>query len=233
MTGAPLQVLTVRQPWATAILELGKDVENRTWTVRHRGPLVIHAAATSSRAAVHRALASGYFAAGPPARPLPTGSLLGVAQLVDVHSDTHCLDRHGPSRCSPWAMPGHHHWQLASPRTYATAVPAGGRLGLWRLDPDTAVELLPTHQEDPMATASTSTDPQGVCDAFNATHPVGTPVRYWPGVREGAGRDSRTRSRAWVIGGHSAVVSVDGHAGGIALTHVQPADAHTGGEAHA
>ena len=59
-------------------------------------------------------------------------------------------------------------------------------------------------------------------DDFNARYPVGTPVTYWPGLREGTGRESVTRSAAWsTLSGH-AVVCVEGYAGGIALTHVAP-----------
>ncbi|MBT8454170.1 MAG: hypothetical protein KJO40_19560 [Deltaproteobacteria bacterium] len=56
---------------------------------------------------------------------------------------------------------------------------------------------------------------------WNATVDVGTPIRYWPGRREGPGKLSRTRSPAWELGDGSPVVSVEGHAGGIALTHVE------------
>lgn len=38
-----MKCLSVRQPWAWAIFH-GKDVENRTWETKHRGPLLIHAA---------------------------------------------------------------------------------------------------------------------------------------------------------------------------------------------
>jgi hypothetical protein len=37
------RVLTVRQPWASAIIYAGNDVENRTWPTRYRGLLYIHA----------------------------------------------------------------------------------------------------------------------------------------------------------------------------------------------
>ena len=57
-------------------------------------------------------------------------------------------------------------------------------------------------------------------EQFNAHHRVGTPVLYWPGTREGDGRESVTRSPAWLMGGHSPVVTVDGYPGGIALTHI-------------
>jgi len=65
-------------------------------------------------------------------------------------------------------------------------------------------------------------------DQFNERVPVGTPVLFWPGVREGAGRESATRSAAWTLGGHTAVVLVEGYAGGIALTHVMPILPETG-----
>lgn len=50
--------------------------------------------------------------------------------------------------------------------------------------------------------------------------PIGTPVTYWPGVREGEGIKSVTRSNVWHMGG-SPVVLVRGRAGGIALTHIE------------
>lgn len=56
---------------------------------------------------------------------------------------------------------------------------------------------------------------------FTERHPIGTPVRYWPGLRKGEGRASTIRSRAWVMGGGHVVVKVDGYPGGISLTHVE------------
>lgn len=48
----------------------------------------------------------------------------------------------------------------------------------------------------------------------------GTAVRYWPGLREGQGAPSITRTPAWEVCGHP-VVSVEGYPGGIALTHIE------------
>ncbi|MFF7022958.1 hypothetical protein ACFY97_18395 [Streptomyces klenkii] len=61
-------------------------------------------------------------------------------------------------------------------------------------------------------------------EAWNAGHPIGTPVLAFPGAREDAPLKTRTRSKAWVLGGHTPVVKVDGHSGGIALTHVEDAE---------
>lgn len=57
-------------------------------------------------------------------------------------------------------------------------------------------------------------------EQFNEHVPIGTPVLYWPGERTGEGRRSVTRSAAWLLGGHTPVVLVDGYPGGIALSHV-------------
>jgi ASCH domain len=41
-----VRVLSIQQPWAWAIVEGHKRVENRTWTTPYRGPVLIHAAVT-------------------------------------------------------------------------------------------------------------------------------------------------------------------------------------------
>jgi hypothetical protein len=47
-------------------------------------------------------------------------------------------------------------------------------------------------------------------------------VLAWPGVRdEGKPLRTRTRSSAWLTGAGDPIVSVEGHAGGIALTHIE------------
>ncbi|MFF2475142.1 hypothetical protein [Streptomyces sp. NPDC058066] len=59
---------------------------------------------------------------------------------------------------------------------------------------------------------------------FNAAYPVGSPVTAYPGCRPEDGDDERietvTRSRASVLGGHTAVVWVAGHSACIALSHI-------------
>lgn len=56
-------------------------------------------------------------------------------------------------------------------------------------------------------------------DDWNSSHPVGTEVVRYKRInprREPAGR-TKTRSEAWLMGGHTAVVMVDGIAGGVPL----------------
>ena len=49
-----MKALSIRQPWAWAILHAGKDVENRDWAdwnhgLKFRGPFLIHASAGMSK----------------------------------------------------------------------------------------------------------------------------------------------------------------------------------------
>ena len=62
---------------------------------------------------------------------------------------------------------------------------------------------------------------QQLVDIFNDAYPVGTPVRYWPVANEGEGVLSKTRSEAWLLSGHTAVVMVEGKSGAVAVAHVE------------
>lgn len=71
------------------------------------------------------------------------------------------------------------------------------------------------------------TDQQHATGQWNARYPIGTPVTAYPGARPeddptGERLTTRTRSEAQILGGHTAVVWVDGHGACIALTHVDP-----------
>lgn len=43
MRNLPERALSIRQPWAWAIIRAGKDVENRPKRLNYRGPICIHA----------------------------------------------------------------------------------------------------------------------------------------------------------------------------------------------
>lgn len=126
-----MKILTVRQPWATAIMAGGKTIENRVWMPRQLGRIAIHAGATPDR--------------GAPARvPMPTsprdfGAVLGTVMLVSAHAE-HSLSCHA-HHCSEneWAMWGEalgidrpvYHWMLRDPAQLLTPIPARGQLGFW------------------------------------------------------------------------------------------------------
>jgi hypothetical protein len=101
-----LPALSVRQPWAWLIVNGYKDVENRSWRTRHRGPLLIHAGASTSElyesiiAKIERRhgikMPKEYY-------------LGGIVGVVDVED---CKARTG----SPWHFRGAIGWVLSNPR---------------------------------------------------------------------------------------------------------------------
>lgn len=158
-----MRAITVRQPWAWAIVHGGKDVENRSRNIAgsYRGPVAIHAGLKLDGAAVlDRQIAreAGY---GSDWRPwveaLDFGAIIGVADLVDVHQCSLNLGCYYPAdvlgwvpalgidheyeTCSEWGMAGHHHLVFANPRALTTPIPAKGRLGLWTLSDDLAAQV--------------------------------------------------------------------------------------------
>jgi hypothetical protein len=134
---ATLRVLTVRQPWAWAIIHGGKDVENRVRSLGpYRGPVAIHAGvgpfAKDNDAS--RALRAAH--GTEVGTELVFGAVIGVVDLYGVHED--CSEPvegygYGPV-CSEWAMTDHHHLCLGDPRPLERPIPATGRLGLWHPD---------------------------------------------------------------------------------------------------
>src|SRR5262245_48609820 len=106
-----LYALTVRQPWAWAIIHGGKLIENRTTRIHYTGPVAIHAATSwSARGATDERIigaantwlaARGFILVGAddvsgllPERELPRGVIIGTVDLVGCHPDVGC--------CRPW-----------------------------------------------------------------------------------------------------------------------------------
>jgi hypothetical protein len=92
------KALSIRQPWAHAIIHLGKDIENRDWkhAPSYRGPILIHAALGCTREEYDGARDTigdlrniDYL---PDLADLPRGGIVGRARIVDV------VIEHG----SPW-----------------------------------------------------------------------------------------------------------------------------------
>lgn len=140
-----MRALTVRQPWAWAIIHGGKDVENRTRNVAggYRGPVAIHAGLTVDVAShehpeIERATidASYFLDLDDDRDPYPLGAFIGVVDLVNAHPSPP-----GSRCCTEWAEPGAHHLVLANPRPLPEPIPARGRLGLWTPDQDVVEQL--------------------------------------------------------------------------------------------
>jgi ASCH domain len=129
-----VKVLTVRQPWAWATIYGGKDVENRRWKTRHRGPLLIHAGMDvdpDGSALVLKTIADPYVFARPQSAWDARGAIIGLVFLADILTDS----------SSRWAIPGWYHWALEFPSPIDPPIPHRGRPGLWA-PPATVVRAL-------------------------------------------------------------------------------------------
>lgn len=80
------KIISIRQPWATLIVHGVKDIENRSWATRYRGPVLVHA---SLRPSIYSlADVARQFGIDLPQVELPLGGIVGITNIID------CVDAH-------------------------------------------------------------------------------------------------------------------------------------------
>lgn len=130
-----MKALSVRQPWAWAILHAGKRHENRSWKTNYRGPLLIHASLKADDEAAWSFVEDRCEALRPnsifilPRKSVDYGGIVGVVDVIDCVSESN----------SPWFF-GPHALVLANPRP-CEFLPWKGRLGLFDV-PDELIKVL-------------------------------------------------------------------------------------------
>lgn len=136
------RILTVRQPWAWAIIYGGKGVENRSTNIAgdYRGPVLIHVAKAYADNWQSQVLAGilnrhdGVYDEPQPWRD-HAGKIVGVVELVDSHPVDSCIEQQHDGDwlvCSEWAERAGHHLVLANPRALDEPILYRGALGLRR-----------------------------------------------------------------------------------------------------
>ena len=109
-----MKVLTIKQPWATLIMQGDKRFEFRSWQTKYRGELLIHAGKGIDKEAIKRL--SKYLPA-----ELPLGKILGRVTLVD------CI------KMSP-EFKENYGWQINNVQVFDDPIEAKGHLSLWEYD---------------------------------------------------------------------------------------------------
>lgn len=126
----PKLALSVRQPWAWAIIHAGKDIENREWKctnpgLRQRGRVAIHASAGMTRDDYQEGFAQmrGLGIRCPAPADLIRGAVIGSVEIVDLtlHSD------------SPWFF-GPFGFVLRNPEQWSPRA-CSGALGFFAWEP--------------------------------------------------------------------------------------------------
>lgn len=113
-----MKTLSIKQPWAYAILHLGKDVENRTWKTKFTGELLIHAGKSYDKKGAEFLKSQGFKV---PA-DLPMGGIVGSVTVIS------CTE----SSESNWWNEECFAWNLKSPMV-REFIPYKGQLGLFNV----------------------------------------------------------------------------------------------------
>ena len=117
-----LRALSIRQPWAWLVVNGYKDIENRSWRTKHRGPLLIHASSNRSLTTPQNlaAIKKKYRVRLP--NDFDFGAIVGLVDVVD------CMKTH-PSK---WKERGTWGWVLRNPRRLPSRE-CKGFVGFFRL----------------------------------------------------------------------------------------------------
>ena len=123
-----MKVLTIKQPWATLIMQGDKRFEFRSWQTKYRGELLIHAGKGIDKEAVKRL--AKYLP-----EELPSGKILGKVELVDcikMSSDfKKLLLNENKDIYTKSSFSENYGWQLDNVEVFKDPIPAKGKLSLW------------------------------------------------------------------------------------------------------
>jgi hypothetical protein len=131
MIDLPALAISVRQPWAWALLYGGKDIENRNAHavkfMKERGPIALHASSGMTRreyewAAAHMKTIG---VDCPSAQFLPRGGIIGIIDITDIVKES----------SSPWWI-GPRGLIVRNPRP-VDFIPCQGQVGFFPWKPDT------------------------------------------------------------------------------------------------
>ena len=128
-----MKAITVRQPWAWAIIFAGKDIENRNWPTKFRGTIAIHAAKGMTIKEYEEAakLFRNYYRKKiPDLKVITRGAVIGFVDIVDCVTNSK----------SKW-FGGAYGFVLKNPRSIEP-IYCSGALGFWQLPPKIEKEVI-------------------------------------------------------------------------------------------
>lgn len=121
-----MKALTIKQPWASLIVEGIKDIENRTWRTNYRGRIYVHCSKPTKFDV--KMTDPQTIAAMPVLKQafdgtMPFGAIIGEVDIID------CVQNHP----SAWAEQGAWNWVLANPVKYDRPIlNVKGALSFWK-----------------------------------------------------------------------------------------------------
>lgn len=126
-----MKVLTIKQPWATLIMQQDKRFEFRSWKTKYRGDLLIHAAKGVDKEAIKRL--EKYIPDN-----IPTGKILGRATLIDCVKVSpefkEKLLKENKDIYKDSSFKENYGWQIEDVEVFEKPIEASGKLGLWEYE---------------------------------------------------------------------------------------------------
>ena len=126
-----MKVLTIKQPWATLIIQGDKRFEFRSWKTKYRGELLIHAGKGIDKEAVKRL--EKYLP-----KELPIGKILGKVTLVDCIKMSpefkEKLLKENSDIYTKSSFQENYGWLLDNVEVFNEPIEAKGHLSLWEFD---------------------------------------------------------------------------------------------------
>lgn len=127
-----MKVLTIREPWATLIIEGYKKYEFRSWKTNYRGKILIHAGLSLEKNNSKKF--ENYNL------EYSKGEIIGEAELVDCILVDEIFNEE-LLKINPVVYGQSNHsmvyaWKLENIKKYETKIPAKGKLGLWNYELD-------------------------------------------------------------------------------------------------
>ncbi len=125
-----MKALTIKQPWASLIMQGIKKYEFRSWQTKYRGDILIHSSKQVDKEAMKKY--SKYL------NSAPTGVILGVVTITD------CIKKSEEfkqillnEKCDVYtksSFESNYGWKIENVRVFDTPIKAKGNLGLWNYD---------------------------------------------------------------------------------------------------
>lgn len=125
-----MKVLTIKEPWATLIIDGHKKYEFRSWKTNYRGKLLIHAGMSLERDMLERVKDYNLNCS--------KAAIIGEAELVDCILVDEKLHQELVNK-DPIVYGKSNHvetyaWQLENIVKYEKSIPVKGKLGLWNYE---------------------------------------------------------------------------------------------------
>lgn len=128
-----MKVLTIKQPWATLIMQGDKRFEFRSWQTKYRGDLLIHAGKGIDEEAMKRL--AKYLP-----DEIPLGKILGKVTLVDCvkmcPEFKDMLLKENPDIYTKSSFQENYGWQVENVKFFNEPIEVKGHLSLWEYEVD-------------------------------------------------------------------------------------------------